>query len=83
MRLVLNGGIFHEFVPFNEKNFDSDGQIRPNCESLMVDQIEEDQEYAILLSTVSGAWRYLIGDTIKFVDKEASEIVITGRTKHF
>ena len=83
MRLVLNGGIFHEFVPFNEENFDGNGQMKPNCQSLMVDQIEEGQEYALLISTVSGAWRYLIGDTIRFVDKEASEIVITGRTKHF
>ncbi|HEY9117370.1 MAG TPA: GH3 auxin-responsive promoter family protein, partial [Roseivirga sp.] len=83
MRLMLNGGIFHEFVPFNEKNFDEDGQLRPNAETLMVDQVEENKEYALLISTVSGAWRYLIGDTVKFVDKHASEIIITGRTKHF
>lgn len=83
MRLMLNGGIFHEFVPFNERNFDEDGQLRPNAETLMVDQVEENKEYALLISTVSGAWRYLIGDTVKVVDKHASEIIITGRTKHF
>ena len=37
----------------------------------------------ILLSTAAGAWRYLIGDTIRFLDKERCEIIITGRTKHF
>ncbi|MCW3118307.1 MAG: auxin-responsive promoter, partial [Chitinophagaceae bacterium] len=39
--------------------------------------------YALLMSTNSGAWRYLIGDTIRFTDKERCEVVITGRTKHF
>ncbi|KYG75695.1 MULTISPECIES: GH3 family domain-containing protein [Roseivirga] len=83
MRLMLNGGIFHEFVPFNEKNFDDDGHIRPDAEALMFDQTEENKEYALLISTVSGAWRYMIGDTVKVVDKHNSEIIITGRTKHF
>ena len=83
MRLVLNNGIFYEFVPFNEDNFDEDGVMVPNPEALMIDQIEEGKEYALLISTCAGAWRYQIGDTIKFVDKKNSEIVITGRTKHF
>jgi hypothetical protein len=83
MRLVLNGGIFHEFIPFNEENFDEDGQLKANPETLMIDQVEEGKEYALLISTCSGAWRYLIGDTIKFVDKFNSQVIITGRTKHF
>jgi hypothetical protein len=45
--------------------------------------VEKGKEYALLMSTNSGVWRYLIGDTIKFTDLEKSEIVITGRTKHF
>jgi hypothetical protein len=45
--------------------------------------VEEGRDYAILLSTSAGAWRYLIGDTVRFTDKSRSEIVITGRTKHF
>jgi hypothetical protein len=83
MRLVLNNGIFHEFVPFEEKNFDANGEIRPDAETFMIDEVEEGREYAILLSTCAGAWRYLIGDVIKFTSLEESEIVITGRTKHF
>ena len=83
MRLVLNNGIFHEFIPFNEQNFDEDGQLRDNPETLKIDEIEEQIEYAILITTNAGAYRYIIGDTIKFVSKEESEIVITGRTKHF
>ncbi|TFV97300.1 GH3 auxin-responsive promoter [Algoriphagus kandeliae] len=83
MRLVLNNGIFYEFVPFNEENFDEDGHIRFNAKTFKIDQVEEGVEYALLISTCSGAWRYLIGDTIRFVSKEESEILITGRTKHF
>jgi hypothetical protein len=83
MRLVLNNGIFFEFVPFNEQNFDDDGQILPAAKALTINNIEENTEYALLISTVSGAWRYLIGDTIKFTDKKTASIKITGRTKHF
>ncbi len=83
MKLVLNNGMFYEFVPFTEKNFNEDGEIVNNPESFMIHEVEEGKEYAILLSTCAGAWRYLIGDTIKFVNKELTEIIITGRTKHF
>lgn len=83
MRLVLNNGIFYEFVPFEAKNFDANGEIHDDAETLMIDEVEEGKEYAILLSTCSGAWRYLIGDVIKFTSLEEMEIVITGRTKHF
>lgn len=83
MRLVLNNGIFYEFVPFDEKNFDSNGEVRQDAETFLIDEVEEGKEYAILLSSCAGAWRYLIGDVIKFTSLEESEIVITGRTKHF
>jgi hypothetical protein len=83
MQLVLTNGIFHEFVPFNETNFSSDGVIVDTPQTLMIDEVEEGKEYALLLSTCSGAWRYLIGDTIRFVSKRKAEIVITGRTKFF
>lgn len=83
MRLVLNNGIFYEFVPFEDKNFDASGEIRPDAETLLIDQVEEGKEYAILLSSCAGAWRYIIGDVIKFVSLDEMEIVITGRTKHF
>jgi len=83
MRLLLHNGIFMEFVPFTEENFDADGNIRPNAGALTVDEVEENVNYALLLSTCAGAWRYLIGDTVKFTDKENAEILITGRTKHY
>jgi hypothetical protein len=83
MKLVLNNGIFYEFVPFEEKNFNANGEINPDAETLLIDEVEEGKEYALLLSTCAGAWRYLIGDVIKFVSIEESEIIITGRTKHF
>jgi hypothetical protein len=83
MRLALNNNIFFEFVPFDYKNFDSEGNMVENPQTLMIHEVEENKNYAILISTNAGTWRYLIGDTIKFVDIEKNEIVITGRTKHF
>jgi len=83
MKLAINEHIFFEFVPFNEKNFDADGNLVDNPEARMIHEVEEGKDYAILLSTSAGAWRYLIGDTIRFTDKEKCEVVITGRTKHF
>src|SRR6478735_1482542 len=83
MKLILDNNIFFEFVPFDDKNFDSDGNVIPNPETKMIHEVEEGKEYALLMSTNSGAWRYLIGDTIKFVDAELCEVAITGRTKHF
>ncbi|MEN9696816.1 MAG: hypothetical protein RLZ56_237 [Bacteroidota bacterium] len=83
MRLSFNQHIFFEFVPFDEHNFDADGEMIENPASLMLHEVEEGKDYAILISTVAGAWRYLIGDTVRFVDKANAEIIITGRTKHF
>lgn len=83
MRLVLNNGIFYEFIPFNERNFDDDGNLKSDVQTLKIDEIDEGKDYAILISTCAGAWRYLIGDVVRFMSKEESEIVITGRTKHF
>jgi hypothetical protein len=83
MQLVLDNGLFFEFVPFNSANFDDMGNLKPDAQTLTIGQVEEGKEYALLLTTCAGAYRYLIGDTIKFTSKELSEIVITGRTKHF
>ena len=83
MRLVTNEHIFLEFVPFNHLNFDDNGELVPNAETLMIHEVEEGKDYALLLSTPAGTWRYLIGDTVKFTDKERCEIIITGRTKHY
>ena len=82
-KMVLDNGIFFEFVPFTERNFDSEGNIVETPETYHIGQVEEGVEYALLLSTCSGAWRYLIGDVIKFTSLELHEIIITGRTKQF
>jgi hypothetical protein len=83
MRLVTSEHIFMEFVPFDDNNFNADGEMIENPEALMIHEVEEGKDYALLISTSAGAWRYLIGDTVRFVDKERCEIIITGRTKHF
>jgi GH3 auxin-responsive promoter len=83
MRLILNNGIFYEFVPFNEENFNSDGELIRKPKTLLLNEVDEGEEYALLLSNCAGAWRYLIGDVIKFTNKEKCEIKIVGRTKHY
>ena len=83
MQLLLDNGIYFEFVPFNEENFDENGNIVEHPKTLLLSEVEENTDYAILLSTCAGTWRYLIGDTIKFLNKERYEIAITGRTKQF
>lgn len=83
MQMVLDNGLFYEFVPFPGKNFDDEGTIVSHPETFTIEEVEEGVEYALLLSSCAGAWRYLIGDTVKFTNKKLAEIVITGRTKHF
>ncbi len=83
MEMILDNGLFYEFIPFNDENFYANGNLKSNPVTYTIRDIEENKEYALLLSTCSGAWRYLLGDVVKFTSKGKSEIIITGRTKHF
>lgn len=83
IKLVLNAGIFYEFIPFNAENFDADGEVKPHPKAYMVHEVVEGVDYAVVLSTCAGAWRYLIGDVVKFTSVKEHEIVIVGRTKQF
>ncbi len=84
MKLLNDCGIYFEFVPFDEENFDENGDLRSNQpRSLELSEVEAGKHYALLLSSVAGAWRYLLGDTVKFTDTEKAEIRITGRTKQY
>lgn len=83
MHLALNDNIFFEFVPFDDTNFDAEGNMIDEPEVLMLHEIVENKEYAVLISTNAGAWRYAIGDTVKMIDQQRNEIIITGRTRSF
>ena len=83
MKLATNNGIYFEFVPFIEDNIDELGSVKQEAKSISLEDVQENTDYVIIISTVSGTWRYLIGDTIRFTDKDKTEIIITGRTKHF
>ena len=83
MEMILDNGIYYEFIPFTEENFDGEGELKPNPATCTIEQVEEGKEYALLISTCAGAWRYLIGDTLKFISRERCEIMLTGRTKQF
>ncbi len=83
MRMIINNGIFFEFIPFNDNYFNSEGELIGKPKTFLVHEIEVGQDYAIMLSTNAGAWRYLIGDVVRFTNKEKCEIIIVGRTKHY
>jgi hypothetical protein len=83
MRLVTDNGIYFEFVPMNPDYINEDGSIVQDAPVFSLAEVKKDQDYILIISTVSGAWRYLIGDTIAFTDVERAEIKITGRTKFF
>lgn len=83
MQLVFDSGIFLEFIPFNGNNFHPDGSLKDKPEVFGIDETKENEEYALLITTCAGAWRYLIGDVIKIINKATYEIIITGRTKMF
>jgi hypothetical protein len=83
MQLNTNAGIYFEFVPFKPQYINEDGSLKQEAESIGIDKVEKNTDYVLVLSTVAGAWRYMIGDTIEFTDVERAEIKITGRTKFF
>ncbi len=74
--LLLDYGIFYEFIPMDK--FDEE---RPKTHTL--EEVELGVNYAMVISTNAGLWRYLIGDTVMFTSKNPFLIKITGRTKHF
>lgn len=83
MQLNTENGIYFEFVPMNPDYINADGSLKQDVPSFTLNEVELHKDYILIISTVSGAWRYLIGDTIEFTDIERAEIKITGRTKFF
>lgn len=76
MLLMLDYGVYYEFMPMEEY-----GKEHPKTVGL--DQVELNKNYALVISTNAGLWRYLIGDTIRFTNKSPYRFRITGRTKLF
>ena len=76
MLLMLDYGIYYEFLPM-----ENIGEENPK--TLSLDEVELGKNYALIISTNAGLWRYQIGDTIKFISLSPYRIQITGRTKHF
>jgi len=74
--LFLNGGVFYEFLPLEEL-----AKAKPRALSL--EEVELDKNYALVISTNAGLWRYLIGDTVRFTSLAPFRIVLSGRTKSF
>lgn len=83
MQLLLNSGVFFEFVPFTSDYFDKEGQLLNKQEAFNIDEVQPGMDYAVVVSTNAGLWRYMIGDLVRFTDIEQREIVITGRIKQF
>ena len=83
LMMMLDYGVFYEFIPmeeFSEKNL----QLAPDkLHAVPLWGVETGKNYALVISTSCGLWRYVIGDTICFTQKNPYKFVITGRTKHF
>jgi hypothetical protein len=75
LRLTLDQGTFFEFVPLEELN-------SPAPRRHWIGDVEYDVNYAVAVSTCSGLWSYLIGDTVRFVEKDPARVLMTGRTAH-
>lgn len=76
MTLFTEHGVFFEFMPVEEY-----GKKFPNTVGL--NQVQLNKQYALIISTTGGLWRYIIGDTVKFTSLKPYRIVITGRLKHY
>lgn len=76
MLLMLDYGVYYEFVPLSEVG-------QPFPKSLDLSQVQLHTDYAVVISTNGGLWRYQIGDTIRFSSLNPHRIIISGRTKHF
>ena len=76
MLLMLDYGIYYEFIPYEELD-------KEEPKIIQLADVELNKNYAIIISTNSGLWRYKIGDTIKFTSLSPYRIKISGRTKHF
>jgi len=74
--LLLNHGIYYEFLPADQWN-----ATEPRA--LPLEKVEMGKSYALIISTNAGLWRYKIGDTVRFTSLKPYRIRITGRTKHF
>ncbi|TFF39577.1 GH3 auxin-responsive promoter family protein [Mucilaginibacter psychrotolerans] len=74
--LMVDAGIFYEFIP-------SDEYFNDNPTRINLKDVELERNYALILNTSAGLWGYSLGDTIKFVSKNPYKIVVTGRIKHY
>lgn len=74
--LFLNHGIFYEFMPLEE-------QHKENPQTLGLEEVETGKNYALVISTNSGLWRYVVGDTIQFESTYPFRVKVSGRLKHF
>jgi hypothetical protein len=76
MLLFTNHGIFYEFMPVSEYG-------KPHPQTIGLSEVKLHQNYALIITTNGGLWRYLIGDTIQFTKLEPYKIKVTGRLKHY
>ena len=76
MLLMLDYGVFYEFIPLEDVG-------SPDAQAIPLEDVELNKNYAMVISTSCGLWRYMIGDTVSFTSKKPYKFIITGRTKYF
>ncbi|MDX1650864.1 MAG: GH3 auxin-responsive promoter family protein [Brumimicrobium sp.] len=82
MTLLTKHGVYYEFLEEKYFNHINEGKSLRNLPTLLLNEIEENKNYALIISTSSGLWRYFMGDVIKFCDFPKRQFHITGRVKH-
>ncbi len=83
MQLLLDTGVFFEFVPFNSDYFDEQGELINRNVAYTLSEVKEGIDYAMVITTNAGLWRYMLGDLVRFMNVEEREVCITGRIKQF
>ncbi len=76
MTLFTEHGIFYEFMPVDQYG-------KPNPRTIGLSEVEKGKNYALIVSTTGGLWRYLVGDTIQFTSINPYRIIVSGRLKHY
>jgi phenylacetate-coenzyme A ligase PaaK-like adenylate-forming protein len=83
MKLLLNNSIFFEFIPFNAEYFTESGELKDKHLAYTISEVKPNIDYALVISTNAGLWRYMLGDLVRFVDTSTQEIIISGRIKQY
>ncbi len=83
LQMLMDAGIFFEFIPFEDRHLAHNRDFLTPERICTIEEVVANKDYALVMSTCSGAWRYLLGDVVRFTDPGQGLFRITGRTKYY